>query len=182
MTWISPPYFSPGDAELDILGSILSGGKNSRLYKKLVYELQIAQDVQAYQESMKLSSQFQIIVTARNGHSLEEIKNAVQEEINNIKKTEPSQRELDRAVNQFEASFLDALETPHEKAEELNSYFYFTGNPDYANENLSRYKALSPDDIQTAAQTYLSDKGRVILSIVPQGKKDLAVNPNAEGK
>jgi len=182
MSWISPPYFSPGDAELDILGSILSGGKNSRLYKKLVYELQIAQNVEAYQESMKLSSQFQIVVTARSGHNLEEIKNAVQEEIESIKKVQPTQRELDRAVNQFEASFLDALETPHEKAEELNSYFYFTGNPDYANENLSRYKALSPDDIQTAAQTYLSDKGRVILSIVPQGKKDLAVSPKAEGK
>lgn len=182
MTWISPAYFTPGDAEMDVLGSILSGGKNSRIYKKLVYELQIAQDVQAYQESMKLSSQFQIVVTARSGHSLEEIKNAVQEEINNIKKTEPTQRELDRAVNQFEASFIDALETPHEKASELNSYFYFTGNPDYANENLSRYKALSTNDIQCAAQTYLSDTGRVILSIVPMGKIDLAVNPKAEGK
>ena len=182
MVWISPAYFTPGDAELDILGSILSGGKNSRLYKKLVYELQIAQDVEAYQYSKKLVSEFQIVVTARSGHNLEEIKKAVQEEINNIKKEQPSQRELDRAVNQFEASFLNALETPHEKADELNSYFYFTGNPDYANENLSRYKALSPDDVQSAAQTYLSDNGRVILSIVPQGKKDLAVNPKAEGK
>jgi zinc protease len=182
MVWISPAYFTPGDAELDVLGSILSGGKNSRLYKKLVYELQIAQDVEAYQYSKKLVSEFEIVVTARSGHNLEEIKQAVQEEINNIKKVQPAQRELDRAVNQFESSFLDALETPHEKADELNSYFYFTGNPDYANENLSRYKALSPDDIQNAALTYLSDNGRVILSIVPQGKKDLAVNPKAEGK
>jgi len=182
MVWISPAYFTPGDAELDVLGSILSGGKNSRLYKKLVYELQIAQDVEAYQYSKKLVSEFEIVVTARSGHNLEEIKQAVQEEINNIKKVQPAQRELDRAVNQFESSFLDALETPHEKADELNSYFYFTGNPDYANENLSRYKALSPDDIQNAALTYLSDNGRVILSIVPQGKKDLAVNPKAEEK
>jgi zinc protease len=148
----------------------------------LVYDLQIAQDVAAYQYSKKLVSEFQIEVTARSGHNLEEIKNAIQEEIDNIKKAQPTQRELDRAINQFEASFLDALETPHEKADELNSYFYFTGNPDYANENLSRYKALSPNDIQSTAQSYLSDNGRVILSVVPLGKKDLAVNPKAEGK
>jgi zinc protease len=182
MTWITPKTYAPGDAELDILASILSGGKNSRLYQKLVYELQIAQDVRASQNSGRLSSQFELTATARSGHTLEELKNVIQQEINKIKNEMPKERELQRAVNQFEASFLDGLESPARKADMLNSYFYATGNPDYANENLARYKALSPDDIQTAAQVYLPDNGRVILSIVPKGKTNLAVQPKAEGK
>src|SRR3989339_517693 len=182
MTWITPPRFTPGDAELDVLTNILTGGKNSRLYQKLVYELQIAQDVRASQGSSKLSSQFQIVSTARAGHTLEELKKVIQQEIDKIKNEAPKQRELQRTVNQYEASFLDALEKPGGfggKANQLNEYFYYTGNPDYANEDLSRYKALSVGDIQNAAQTYLRDNGRVILSIVPKGKTDLAVQPKA---
>jgi len=185
MTWITPQRFTPGDAELDVLANILTGGKNSRLYQKLVYELQIAQDVRASQGSSKLSSQFQIVSTARAGHTLEELKNVIQQEIDKIKNEAPKQRELQRTVNQYEASFLDALEKPGGfggKANQLNEYFYYTGNPDYANEDLSRYKALSVNDIRNVAQTYLRDNGRVILSIVPKGKTDLAVQPKAEGK
>ncbi len=185
MTWITPQRFAPGDAELDVLANILSSGKNSRLYQKLVYELQIAQDVRASQGSSKLSSQFQIVATARSGHTLEELKKVIQHEIDKIKDEAPMQRELQRSVNQYEASFLDGLEKPGGfggKANQLNEYFYYAGNPDYANEDLSRYKALSADDIQSAALKYLSDNERVILSIVPKGKKDLAVQPKAEDK
>lgn len=185
MAWLSPAQYNPGDAELDVLSNILSGGKNSRLYQKLVYEMQIAQDVSAFQSSSKISSQFLIIATARAGHSLPELEKVIQEEINKIKNEPPTQREVDRAVNQYEASFLDRLENVGGfggKADLLNQYFFYTGNPDYFNEDISRYKALSPSDIQAMAQTYLVDNGRVILSIVPTGKLDLAVKAEGEGK
>ena len=65
MAWLTPAVFKPGDAELDIVSNILTAGKNSRLYKRLVYEMQIAQDVSAYQESQKQISAFQIMATAR---------------------------------------------------------------------------------------------------------------------
>lgn len=185
MVWITPKKFAPGDAELDVLSNILSGGKNSRLYQKLVYELQIAQDVRSSQNSSKLSSSFELVATARSGHNLDELKKVIQQEIDKIKNEPPTERELQRTVNQFEASFLDQLERPGGfggKADLLNQYFYYAGNPDYTNEDLSRYKALSTNDIQTAAQTYLPDNGRVVLSIVPKGKTDLAVQPKAEEK
>jgi len=185
MTWISPPNFAPGDAEMDMLSSVLAGGKNSRLYKRLVYDLQVAQDVSAYQQSQGLTSMFMVIVTARSGHTLTEMERIVQEEIDRVKHEPPSRRELDRAVNQYEASFLARLERVGGfggKADLLNNYLFFTGNPDYFNEDLARYKALDPKDISTVARTILRDNGRVILSVVPSGKRELAATAGKESK
>jgi zinc protease len=180
LAWLSPVLLSPGDAELDILANILAGGKNSRLYKRLVYDLQIAQDVGAFQASSRLSSSFQVVATARSGHTLEELRSVIFEEIAKVKAEAPTEREVERAVNGYEASFLDRLEGVSGKADQLNSYFTVTGNPDYFNEDLSRYKALAPDDVRAAAQTHLRTDAMVILSVVPEGKRDLAV-PGKEG-
>jgi len=174
MAWLTPPSFTPGDAELDLLANVLAGGRNSRLYKRLVYDLQIAQDVLAFQNSSRLSSSFIIMVTARSGHSLNEIEKVLQEEINKLKNEPPADRELQRAVNQYEASFLRRLESVDAKADQLNSYYMLTGNPDYFNEDLARYKAVATKDLRAVTLTFLRDDGRVILSIVPQGKKEMA--------
>jgi len=185
MAWLTPALFTPGDAELDLLANILAGGKNSRLYKRLVYDLQIAQDVSAFQASRPLGSSFQIIVTAREGHTLSELKKVIQEEINHIKSEPPTDRELQRAVNQFEAGFLDRLERIGGfggKADQLNNYYTATGNPDYFNEDLARYKALDVNDLRAIAETHLRDDGRVVLSVVPEGKKDLATPAGKEGR
>ena len=179
MAWLTPAGFAPGDAELDILANVLAGGKNSRLYKRLVYDLQIAQDVSAFQASSRLSSTFRIISTARSGHTLTEIERVIQEEINRLKKEPPSERELGRAVNQFEASFLDRLENIGGKADQLNGYVTLTGNPDYFNEDVARYRAIDPVAVQAMAATWLRDDGRVVLSFVPTGKKELAATKEA---
>ena len=176
LTWITPPAYSPESAALDVLSSILAEGKNSRLYRRLVYELQVAQDVSAFQWSAALASQFRVSVTARSGHTLEEVSALVDEEIERLKAEPPTQREMERAVNQIESSFLAAMEQTGGfggKADQMNSYFFFTGNPDYFNEDLSAYKALSPSDIQVAAARSLAPDARVVLSVVPKGQTDL---------
>ncbi len=179
MAWLTPAGYAPGDAELDLLASVLAGGKNSRLYKRLVYDMQIAQDVSAFQASSRLGSTFEIISTARSGHTLTEIERVIQEEINRVKAEPATAHEIGRAVNQFEASFLDRLENLGGVADQLNSYVSVTGNPDYFNEDLARYKAIDPAAVQAMANTWLRDDGRVILSIVPTGKKELAATKEA---
>jgi len=185
MAWLSPRMFAPGDAELDLLSNILAGGKNSRLYKRLVYDLQIAQDVSAYQSSSALSSTYMIIATARTGKTLGEIEHVIQEELDRITKEPPTRREVDRAANQFAASFLNRLESVGGfggKADQLNAYYDMTGNPDYFNEDLARYRAIDPQDVSTYAATILRNDARVVLSIVPTGKKDLASGSATEVK
>lgn len=174
VSWHTAPSLSANDAANDVLASVLAGGKNSRLYKRLVYDMQIAQDVQAYNYSMKLGGVFGIEVTARSGHTLREIETVVLEELRKIRSEAPTQREVQRAINQYEASFLARLEDVNNKAELLNSYWFFAGNPDFFNEDLSRYKALDPPDITAAALRSLGDNNRVVLSVVPKGKKELA--------
>jgi len=177
MAWVTPPAFAPGDAALDAVAGVLAGGKNSRLYKRLVYELQVAQDVSAGQGSQGLASTFAVVVTARSGHKLEEIRGLVDEEIAKLQAAPPSERELQRFQNRTEASFFDRLERVGGfggKADQLNLYYFRTGDPDYFEEDLARYRALGPSDVQAAAFTFLG-AGRVLISVVPEGKKELAV-------
>jgi zinc protease len=179
MCWLSPAIFAPGDAELDVTASVLAGGKNARLYKRLVYDMQIAQDVYAYQGSAELGSRFCITSTARSGHALTEIERVIQEELDRLKAEGPTEREVGRAVNQNEVDFLSRLENVFVKADQLDSYQFRTGNPDYFNEDLARYRALGPGDVQAIVQTVLRDDARVILGVVPQGKPELAAGKPA---
>ena len=174
MAWITPAQFLPGDEALDIVASVLASGKNSRLYKRLVYDLQIAQDVSAGQDSHALDSTFMITATAREGHTLSELERVIQEELDRLKAEPPSRRELDRALNQYEADFYRSIERDLGKAEILNAYDFGAGRPDFANEDLARHRALEPDDLQSTARRQLSDNARVLVSVVPIGKKNLA--------
>jgi zinc protease len=177
LAWLTPALYKPGDAELDVVSQILAGGKNSRLYKRLVYDLQIAQDVTAFQASAGLDSQFQIVVTARPGDAgtsptalIDRIKSVVDEEIVKLQQAPPAPREFQRAINQIEASFYNRMESVggfSGKGNQLNAYYTATGNPDYFNEDLSRYRALSAGDIQAVAAFWLPTSRRVELTVEP---------------
>ena len=98
------------DAALDMVADALAGGKNSRLYKRLVYDMQIAQDVAAYQASQTLSSYFLIQATARPGHTVEELKKVIDKEIEKLQTTTPDAHETERSINTIEATFFKRME------------------------------------------------------------------------
>jgi zinc protease len=174
LAWLTPAFFRPGDAALDITSSILTGGKNSRLYRRLVYDLQIAQDVTSAQESRALDSRFLIVVTPRPGHTVEEVGKVVDEELQKLRDAPPTRREFDRALNQIEASFYGRMERVGGFggiADQLNAYYTDTGDPDYFAEDLGRYRALAPSDIQAIVRHYLPADRRVELVVLPEGQK-----------
>jgi len=173
LAWLTPRHLAPGDATLDVLADILAGGKNSRLYKRLVYDMQIAQDVSAFQASAALSSSFMIIATARPGHTAEELQKVIDEEIEKLQREPPTAHELERSLNQIEASFYNRLERVggfNGTADQLNAYYTETGDPDWFNEDMARYRALSASDIRAAAAEFLPLDKRVELTIVPEKK------------
>ena len=98
----------------------------------------------------------------------------IDEEIVKLQAAAPSAREFERSLNQIEASFYNRMERVGGfggKADQLNSYFTATGNADYYNEDLGRYRALSPSDIRAAAAKFLPKDARVELTVVPEGAK-----------
>ena len=99
MAWITNPIFKPGDAETDLLAQILGGGKSSRLYKRLVYDKRIAQDVIAHQHSLSLGSVFYIQATAKPGISPEELEQEIDKELEAIRTEGVTDAELERARN-----------------------------------------------------------------------------------
>jgi len=174
LVWVTPALYKPGDAELDTLADLLTNGKTSRLYKKLVYDLQLAQGISASQNSLLLGSTFEITVTARPSQDppdkvLEKLKGLIDEELDAMRKTPPDAREIQRAFNKREASFYSRLERVGGVADQMNGYFSTTGDPDYFAKDLARYKAVTPAAVQAALNQWLQPGHRLELSVVPAG-------------
>jgi Predicted Zn-dependent peptidases len=178
-SWHTVKAFSNDDAALDVLASVLAGGKNSRLYKRLVYDLQVAQDTRASQASMRLDGYFQIVVTPKPGQTPSRMASLVREEIDRIISDGIEPRELARARNSILANQIDRLASVLGKSDQLNFYNYFVGNPDYARQDAERFAKLTTADIQRVARSYLRAPS-VVLTVVPEGKTNMMVT-SAEG-
>jgi zinc protease len=168
MAWHSPKRYAPGDADLDLLAEILQDGKASRLYKALVYDHPIAQEVTAEQRSQDLSSAFVIEAVAQPHVSLDTLEKAIDAELAKLRAAPPTAEELKRAQNLYETSFVARLESLQERASRLNQYQQSVGDPGYADRDLARYHAATPESVQAIAKQVLDPNARVILRVVPQ--------------
>src|SRR4051812_12203206 len=175
MAWITSLIYKPGDADADIAATILGGGRSSRLYKKLVYEQQIAQRVVAQQYSLMLGSVFNIEVTARPGHSAEEIERAIDAELEAFRRDGPQDAEVERARNSIETGIVQGLESLGGfggVADRLNMYNHFLREPGYLGADVARYEAATPATVKQFAADQLGKNARVVIHAVP-GKQDL---------
>jgi zinc protease len=178
-SWHSVKLFHPDDAALDVLADVLAGDKNSRLYKRLVFDLQVAQDVNAFQSSGRLDGYFQISVTSKPGQTPTRMAQLVNEEIDRIAREGVTPRELARSLNSRRASFLDNLASVLGKSDQLAAYDYNAGTPDYTQEDAARYDRVTSADVQRVATQYLK-KAKVVLTVVPEGRKQLMVTGGAK--
>jgi zinc protease len=176
MAWITPAFFKEGDADADIAGSVLGQGRVSRLYKKLVYEKQIAQNVNAYQYSTMLGSVFGIEATARPGKTLQELETLIDEELEAFRSKGPTAAEVERARNVLETQMFNGLQLVGGfggVADQLNLYNHYVGTPDYLAQDVARRRRVTPESVRQFAQRYLAPNARVVVHGVP-GKQILA--------
>ena len=155
LVWPTQARFTGDEAATTTLATILGGGRTSRLYKTLVYERQIAQDVSAFNEVGELAGQFQIMATAKPGRTLAELEGAINEEIEKIKQEGPTQDELDRVYNAREARMIYSLQSIGGFGginDQLNQYATFLGRPDYFQQDLARFRNVTAKDVRTAAR------------------------------
>jgi predicted Zn-dependent peptidase len=167
VAWPTPAFFAPGDGELDLLAKVLTGGKSSRLYKRLVYDDQIAQDVSAYQESRQLGSKFVVSATAKPGHTPEELLAAIDQELAKVASAGITDAELARARTAFLADEAFRLETVSARADTLNTFIHYTGDPSYLPKNIARYEAATVASVGEAARTWLPPGKRVVALVRP---------------
>ena len=175
MAWITPPFFKEGDGDADIVAGALGQGRASRLYKRLVYEKQIAQDVIAYQYSLMLGSVFGIEATARPGRTLRELESAIDEELALMRKEGPRAEEIERARNVFETQLLSGLQLRGGfggVADQLNLYNHYLGTPDYLTQDIMRHRNVTAESARRFAERYLQSANRVVVHGVP-GKQNL---------
>jgi zinc protease len=168
MAWHSAARYAPGDAEMDLVSVILIEGKASRLYKALVYDHPIAQEVKASQRSQELSSQFVVEAIAQPGVTLDALEAAIDAEIGKLLAAPPSPEELRRAQNQYETAFVARLQSVPARASVLNAYQTAVGDPGFAERDLQRYRDVTLASLHAEARRVLDPKARVILRVVPQ--------------
>lgn len=164
--WPTPALFEDGDAAMDILATVLTDGKSSRLYQPLVYEQKVAKDVAAFQVSMARAGFFVIMATAAPGKSLDDVQKALDKALADALAKPPTADEMTRALNGWRKSFYARIESVLSRSEILSTYHHLTGRPDYLATDLARYTSLDGAAIQAAAQKHLG-ANRVRLDILP---------------
>jgi zinc protease len=172
LAWHTPALFADGDAELDLLSSVLTDGKVSRLYRPLVYDGKIAKDVTAFQVSQKLSSFYVIQATAAPGQSVDALYEGLRAATASALRTEPAPEELARAVSGYKKSFYRRIEDVQSRASTLTSYFLHTGRADYIQQDMQRYTQATARGVHAAARRYLDLERAVRIDILPRRSKE----------
>lgn len=173
MQWHSPGWYREGDAEFDLLAELVASGKTSRLYKSLVYEKRIAQDIFSMQASREMSGTFGITATAAPGHDLAELEAAIDAELSQLLAKGVTKGEVDLARTRLRASAVRELQQVGGfggKADRLNRYNVMVGDPGYLKADLARYDAADAASVNAWLRRFIDLDQRAVLWIVPQGK------------
>jgi zinc protease len=170
LSWRGPSHYTTDEPALAIAASMLADGKSSRLYKRLVYDEKIAQDVGADFSGETLGGEIRIVATAKPGVDPKRLIKEITEEVARLSTTAPDDKELERARNSYEAAFLAGLEPTLQRAVQLAEYDVFAKDPDFFAKDLARYRGVTAAQVKDAAARYMKPDARVVLTISP-GKK-----------
>jgi zinc protease len=173
MAWLTPVAFKPGDADADFFLRVLGSGKTSRLYRKLVYEQQIAQDVKCENDSLTLASMAKCDVTARPGVKPEDLEAAIDKEIGLLREKGPTQAELDGARTDYLTEKIRGLQRLGGfggVADMMDLYNQYLGDPGYLPQDIARYQAVTTASVRAIGEKEFGQNQRVVVYTVP-GKK-----------
>jgi predicted Zn-dependent peptidase len=181
MIWVGPAIFSDDTAALDLATYVISGTRSSRLDRKVTYDKLIAESVTARFEEKQAGSLFSIELNVRPDHTIEEAKQAIDEVLADLKKHPPTEAELKRGLNSDETGTIHGLEALGGfggRAERLQLYNHYLGDPGKLQWDLERYRKVTTKDVARVIDKYLGDK-RLVVFAVPK-KRDTQASQGAE--
>jgi len=167
--WHSPATYADGDAELDIVARSLGAEGRGRLYKALVYDKQLAQSVSVNQDGAQFSGTFDVTVTLRSGADLSQVKQIVADELNRVARENLSDKDIARVVAERESSAIYRLESLNARANTLQAYNHYLGDPGKLSWDLDRYRKTTPEKIRAAFVKYIQPNRMVTVITNPTG-------------
>ena len=166
------PSFKDRDAYvLDMISSILSGGKSSRLYKKMVDDKKVSVQVQAVNLSFEDYGIYVILSLPVGENTLQTLYDNIDEEIEKLKVDLISDREYEKLQNEFENSFISTNASMSGIANSLASYYLLHDNVNLINERLDIYKSITKEEIRDVANKYLNKDSRAVIDYLPESAK-----------
>ncbi|MBY0399581.1 insulinase family protein [Myxococcota bacterium] len=182
--WHAPATGHPDGEALDVASSILSGGRTSRLYRKLVYDEEKAlYAVGGYME-MNRAGLFYAQAQARPGVSIDEVEQLFMAEIDSVAKDGVREEEVARARQQLEVSLVDGLGTNHALAARIGREMVAYGRVRPLEERIRAIRAVKAADVQRVVQQYLRPETRTVIHVVAPPPAEVAKNaaPGAPGE
>jgi len=163
----TPENTSRDHYSLEILSSLLTDGRSSRLYNDIVYDKKLAKSVNSFVSDMQLAGLFIINSTGFQHSDLKKIEDEIYLQIESLKTKPVSDYELEKVKNAIENDFTNMRQTTHGKAELLAHYYVYFNNTELINSDIKNYLDVTPPEIMYAANKYLSQDNRVVLYFVP---------------
>jgi len=167
--WNVPSSSSPETDYLDLVSAVLSADKNSRLYKRLVYDEKVASDINAFSFASEIGGLFGIIATSLKEEDLAYIENAIDEEIQKFLKEGPTKEELARVKTNYRANFIRGLERIGGfggKSDILARNHVYNKDPHFFKSSLNRIANASTSQLKNVAKKWLTD-GEYQLEVLP---------------
>ena len=163
-----PSNLSPDDDTIDVLALVLSGGRSSRLYERIVRQKQLAVSVNAGAPNSRGPRLFRIVATPTPGKSIDELEAAIYAEIESLKTGAIADWEIEKARNAARRQFVGSLSTSLSRAVDLAEYALVFNNPGEINTRWQRIDKLNAADVQRVAKEYLTPKGRSVIVTRPK--------------
>lgn len=165
--WHAPPTGHADGEALDVLSQILSDGRSSRLYRSLVYDAQKALAAEGGYWELNDAGVFMALATVRPGESVEEVEALFFAEIDRMKQEAVTTEDLDKAKRQLEVGLVNGLTTNHALASRIARDYATFGRVRPLEERLSRIEAVTAEDVQRVARTYLNKERRSVVHVLP---------------
>jgi len=165
-----PEQGNPDSYALSMLTNILSTGESSRMHKSIVDEQQKAMAVFSFPFPLEDPGLFLVFGISNVTTSAQDLENAINAEIEKIKKDGLTDKEFQKARNMAESSFVEGISSVSTIADKLANYHVFFGDANLINSEIDRYMKVTKEDIVRVANTYLTAENRVVLHYLPKEK------------
>jgi predicted Zn-dependent peptidase len=166
-----PPARTTDHYALELAAVLLADGESSRLYKDLVHDRAIAGSVSAWTEDHRGPDQFSVMTVLTDKGKLPEVEAAVEGQLERLREVPPTPAELEKAKRQLRASFVFGLQTNMGRANQLGEFESYWGDARALANELPRYLAVKPEDIQQAAAHWLTPARRSVVEVLPVTKE-----------